>query len=125
MKALQSLTMALLILAVSTTAWSQEAPPAKDTEKASAEAGGEKKAEDPKEDAGAEILRRQKTVRQRYERLETLLFNKAALEASDNPRRASLLRKAFQQSKSRLTTQQLAEVVAKLEKGSYKPAIGG
>ena len=71
------------------------------------------------------IDRRQAVLAGKYERLETILFNKATLEALENPRRASLLRKALQQSQNRLTLEQLKAAAAGLDRGEYTTAMGG
>jgi len=59
----------------------------------------------------------------RYARLEKLLFDLSALEAAENPRRAALLRQAFQQSADKLTKRQLDTVAQLLVRRDYGRAV--
>lgn len=59
----------------------------------------------------------------RYTRLEKLLFDLSALEAAENPRRAALLKQAFQQSADKLTRRQLENVAQLLVRQDYGRAV--
>ncbi len=65
----------------------------------------------------------QKSVAERFSRLEMLLLRSADLEAADNPTRAALLQQAVQLSKQAELTDLLADAAARLEQGQYSEAI--
>lgn len=69
------------------------------------------------------IVAGQKSVAERFGRLEMLLLRSADLEAADNPTRAALLQQAVQLSKQAELTALLADAAARLEQGQYSEAI--
>ncbi len=69
------------------------------------------------------IVAGQKSVAERFGRLEMLLLRSADLEAADNPTRAALLQQAVQLSKQSELTELLADAAARLEQGQYSEAI--
>ena len=73
----------------------------------------------------AELAEKQDRIREKYERLETLLLKLAEYEAIENPRKAELLKKAYQQSRERLTNTQLNSLVKLLAEAQLRRAIDG
>ena len=71
------------------------------------------------------LLDEQARLADKYRRLEDLIFNMAALEATSNPARAKLLTDAYRQSKDRLTQAQLNSIVTLLTEKKYKRALDG
>ena len=69
------------------------------------------------------IVAGQKSVAERFGRLEMLLLRSADLEAADNPTRAALLQQAVQLSKQAELTALLVDAAARLEQGQYSEAI--
>ena len=57
-----------------------------------------------------ELALSQSRLADKYARLEELIFKMAEFEAPTNPRRASLLKQAYKQSKDRLTKSQLNSI---------------
>lgn len=71
----------------------------------------------------AELAVRQSHVADKYARLEKLLFDLSAIEAAENPRRAALLKRAFQQSADSLTRKQLETITELLARREYRRAV--
>ncbi|MEZ6081832.1 MAG: hypothetical protein R3C56_41010 [Pirellulaceae bacterium] len=69
------------------------------------------------------LVSEQKSVAERFSRLEILLLRSADLEAGENPTRAALLQQAVQLSKQAELTELLADAAARLEQGQYSEAI--
>jgi len=70
----------------------------------------------------AQLAIRQSRVADQYTRLEKLLFDIAALEGAENPRRSALLRRAFEQSADNLTRKQLETLSELLRNKEYRRA---
>ncbi len=88
-------------------------PPATDSPGASAQA----------ENSPPPLVGDQKSVAERFRRLEILLLRSADLESGENPARAALLQQAVQLSKQAELTQLLAEAAERLEQGQFSEAI--
>ena len=71
------------------------------------------------------IANRQLKIANRFRRLEDLLFRMADFESTQNPRRATLLKQAYKESKDRLISKDLDALVELLGKKSLKPAVEG
>ncbi|MCH7727115.1 MAG: hypothetical protein IH991_11635 [Planctomycetes bacterium] len=89
------------------------APKAADTEKK------------PKAQPHAELAVLQTRVKNRYEQIERLLFKLMELEMQVNPQRADLLKRAYDQSRSRLTTLQMQKVIERLARKEFDLALEG
>ena len=75
--------------------------------------------------AGDKIVDRQLKIATRFRRLEDLLFRMADFESTQNPRRATVLKQAYKESKDRLISKDLDALVELLGKRSLKPAVEG
>ena len=69
-----------------------------------------------------QLAREQQQLNERYRQLEDKLFQLYQYEQTRNPDRSHLLKQAFDQSKGRLTSQQLAEIAEQLSKQDLKSA---
>jgi hypothetical protein len=69
------------------------------------------------------LVSEQKSVAERFSRLEMLLLRSADLEAGENPTRAALLQQAVQLSKQAELTELLADAANRLEQGQFSEAI--
>lgn len=76
-------------------------------------------------DASTPLANEQAQLAEKYRRLEDLIFKMADFEAASNPRRATLLRQAYKQSKDRLTHTQLNAIAKLLSEQQYKRALDG
>ena len=74
-------------------------------------------------DSPPPLIGEQKSVAERFSRLEMLLLRSADLEAGENPTRAALLQQAVQLSKQAELTELLADAASNLERGQYSEAI--
>lgn len=77
----------------------------------------------PSTSTSGALSRDQTQIAETYRRLEELMFKMADFEATSNPRRATLLRQAYKQSKDRLTQAQLAHIASLLNQQQYKRAL--
>ncbi len=117
------------ILAQDAETPAEEAKPSDgdDAAPAAGEEGAEDESGQPADDGTADnsLAGQQNRVADKYRRLEDLIFKMSDFEATSNPRRSSLLKQAYKQSKDRLTQAQLNSVVKLLNEQQYKRAIDG
>lgn len=66
---------------------------------------------------------KQQALSGKYDQLEAVLLRMAELNATSNPRRAALLKKVIGESKDKLITLRLEELVAILQRSRYTQAI--
>ncbi|MBM4057570.1 MAG: hypothetical protein FJ275_04945, partial [Planctomycetes bacterium] len=76
----------------------------------------------PAADAGAALVAREQGLRDQFRELERTFLRLADLLAASDPRRAALLRSAFEQSRDGEVTERLDAIVAMLEKGQLLKA---
>ena len=70
-----------------------------------------------------DLALQQSKIAEKYRRIEELILRMAEFEAANNPKRASLLRDAYKQSKDNLTTSQLQSIVRLLNQDQLKRAV--
>ncbi len=78
--------------------------------------------DDPKADENS-LAAQEKQLAEKYKHLEDVLLRMAELTASEDPRRAALLKKAVAQSKDRLITVRLNRLVELLDKDRLAQAL--
>ena len=114
---------AIILAALGQPALGQPAQPGGPT--AGKESAAPKNGSTAEKSAADELALKQSEVADKYARLETLLAKLAELEASGNPRRSALLKRALSQSKEKLTQAQLETVVKLLHQKQLKRALDG
>ena len=74
-------------------------------------------------DDSQSLAAKQQSVTKRYERLEELLLRLAEVEATENPERSALLRRAAKQSRDKFVLEKLKLASASLKSQEFQKAV--